>query len=69
MVGSNVDRPQSRLDECKHPMRKEPRKYWYIRQKKTRKIDLKLCHVRRNKSLTKPRYGDDISNTKKGKAE
>ena len=27
----------------------------------------KLCHVHRNKSLTKSRYGDDISNTKKGK--
>ena len=36
---------------------------------KTRKIDLKLCHVHRNKSLTKSRYGDDISNTKKGKCE
>src|SRR5882762_10393676 len=34
---------------------------------KTRKIDLKLCHVHRNKSLTKSRYGDDISNTKKEK--
>ena len=27
----------------------------------------KLCHVHRNKSLTKSRYGDDISNTKRGK--
>src|SRR5882762_9726280 len=34
---------------------------------KTRKIDLKLCHVHRNKSLTNSRYGDDISNAKKGK--
>ena len=26
-----------------------------------------LCHVHRNKSLTKSRYGDDIGNTKRGK--
>jgi len=29
--------------------------------------NLKLCYVHRNKSLTKSRYGDDISNTKRGK--
>jgi len=33
----------------------------------SQEINLKLCHVHRNKSLTKSRYGDDISNTKRGK--
>ena len=29
--------------------------------------NLKLCHMHRNKSLTKLRCGDDIINTKRGK--
>src|SRR5882762_10723890 len=33
----------------------------------SRKIIWSLCHVHRNKSLSKLHYGNNISNTKKGK--
>ena len=33
----------------------------------SRKIIWNLCHVHRNKSLSKSHYGDDISDTKRGK--
>ena len=102
---ARADRPQSGLDECKHPMRKGPRKaeaiwrgepqvascslQWKVRGQpspggkllfstivlvyktgkisESRKIIWNLCHVHRNKSLSKSHYGDDISDTKRGK--
>src|SRR5882762_6206847 len=42
----------------------------YVTEKyQSQENNLKLCQVHRNKSLTKSCYGDNISNTKRGKVQ